>query len=255
MRELLTEVGVIVIGIVIAIGMEQAVESAHRELQLREARRALGVEHQYNLEAFQILTDGQYSKIPEIKQNLALFSYLRDHPGTPDNRWPSDWRVLNVESIPLRDAAWKNAERTNVIQYMSTAEANKYQLEYKLIDYINQRQRDELAQVYVTRRPIIEAGVARKFTPAQIDDEINDLADLLLLYANVGQRQRNLADEGLGYHHAPDERVSVNAAFNKPWMDSHISDANRKASSEAMEAIGRRLDRLGKRFRRDDETH
>lgn len=48
-REFLTEIGTIICGILIALGLEQAVEAAHRHQEVEEARRALEAEIGYDL--------------------------------------------------------------------------------------------------------------------------------------------------------------------------------------------------------------
>ena len=54
-REFLGEVAVIIVGILIAIGLEQGVEALRWRHEVAEARRALGQEVAYNLQALRIM--------------------------------------------------------------------------------------------------------------------------------------------------------------------------------------------------------
>lgn len=56
-REFAKEIGTIVIGVLIALAAEQAVEALHRRHEIREASTALETELAWNLMAFEVQTD------------------------------------------------------------------------------------------------------------------------------------------------------------------------------------------------------
>lgn len=248
-RELLAEIGVIVIGIIIAIGLEQSVEYAHRAAQVREAREALTREHKFNTAAFEVLTGEEYLRVSEIKKNMLLFSFLRNHPKISDSEWKYSWINLNTTfTSPFRDAAWNNAERNNVIQYMPSSEAGRYRREYNVIKLIIDKGNEELSALYEVRRPIIVAGYSKKFTASEIDDELHALSSLLVLYLNVAQRQRNLVQAFPDYRHAPDDRISAKGAFNREWLDQHTSPERIKSVERESSVLGERLRLLNTKF-------
>jgi hypothetical protein len=247
-REFLKEYLIIVIGVLTALGAEQAVEYGHRVGQVRQARHALEREHKYNIEEFALLTDDLYLDVPEVQQDVALFAFLRKHAGHTIDRWPYDFIPLNVQSFRLSDSAWKNAERSNVVQFMPVEEVEKYRREYFLIGYINDRESDTLSKLYDARRPFIEASTVRQFTLPQIDNELDALSDLLLLYLNLAQRQRNLSRAVPEYAHAPDARVSVQSVVSSTWMDQHISKDYQKAHSDLIKSLMLRKQKLDERF-------
>lgn len=255
-RELLAEVGVIVIGIIIAIGLEQSVEYAHRAAQVQEAREALAREHKYNSAAFQILTEEEYLRVSEIKKNMLLFSYLRSRPSFSNADWRYSWANLNTTfTSPLQNAAWKNAERNNIIQFMPNSEADRYRREYVLIDFIIDKGDEEISALYDVRRPIIVAGYSGKFTASEIDEELHALSSLLLLYIYVGQRQRNLAGALPDYRHAPDDRISAKAAFNHEWLDQHTSQERTTSVERKASVLGEQLRHLYTKFYQPNDNN
>ena len=131
---------------------------------------------------------------------------------------------------------------------MPKSEAEKYRREYATINLINEKSTEELSSLYAIRRPVIEAGYSQKFTASEIDEELNSLGDLLLLYIYVAQRQRNLATNFPEYRHAPDERISVKAAFNLEWLNQHGFQTTSKFSDDLGSSISDREDRLDVKF-------
>ena len=247
-REFLIEIGTIICGIVIALGLEQVVEYVHRAEQLQETREALQREHKYNVGSFAILTDVGYAKVEELRRDIALFSYLRDHPNASDADWPVRYIPLNVRSVILSDLAWRTAERSNIIQYMPISEAERYRREYTLVSLINDRQADQLSKVYESRKPIIEAAAAKRFSPSQIQEELSDLSDLMLLYLNISQRQRNLSTFFSDYKSIPDDRMTSAKILGSNWLDGHVDNEYNARNAEFMKSIKSRQDQLDRNF-------
>lgn len=100
-RELAGEVGIIVLGVLIALGAEQLVETAHGNAQVREFRGAVDDELAYDLGSYkQRLILG-----PCVRARLAELDHViaRDRAGRPIRmRGLSHWPM----SLSLRTSVW-----------------------------------------------------------------------------------------------------------------------------------------------------
>jgi hypothetical protein len=91
-------------------------------------------EHQENVERFHRNVRKHLVALALMHNNLRVFTYLRDHPGTPEAKLPGAvmWMIFAEE--PLK-AAWATAERTNVIALMPAKEVRKITADYFNLDY------------------------------------------------------------------------------------------------------------------------
>jgi hypothetical protein len=120
-REFFTHIATIVLGLLIAVGLEQSVEWVHHRSELRETREALRVEREQNRKAFAYNTAAFRFEAQLMKNNLLVLAFLKEHPGTPEDKLPG---VLNWSASyePTVHVAWDAAQQSNVTQYMARAE-------------------------------------------------------------------------------------------------------------------------------------
>ncbi len=105
-RDFLIHIATIVIGLLIAIGLEQTVEYFHRRHQVHELREALRQEREENRKIF-LVNVAQYRVNRAILENdLRIFEYLRQHPGTPEEKLPGvvSWAIPYQATVT---AAWR----------------------------------------------------------------------------------------------------------------------------------------------------
>jgi hypothetical protein len=120
-KDFFIHIATIVIGLLIAVGLEQSVEWVHHRNELREARRALALERRMNVATSQTRTKEFLREEGKLRTNLVIFEYLAKHPGAPASEWPGKLSWTNL-SIGFDDAAWQLAVKSNVTAYMSHAE-------------------------------------------------------------------------------------------------------------------------------------
>jgi hypothetical protein len=105
-----------------------------------------------------------------VPTNLAVFQYLRQHPGAPATQWPG-----NIEwggpIFPCSNDTWKAAQQSGVLEHMPPAEVRHYAA-------INRRCEELAGFVYARRAAIQRAymyAIAQPdpslISPAQIDEE------------------------------------------------------------------------------------
>ena len=79
-RDFFIHIATIVIGLLIAVGLEQAVEYVHDLRRVAETRRALETERLININRFDANTKEFRREMPMLINNRAVFAYLRQHP-------------------------------------------------------------------------------------------------------------------------------------------------------------------------------
>lgn len=192
-KDFLIHIATIVIGLLIAIGLEQTVEWMHHRNELREARRALVLERRRNV-ATSVTRAKEFKRVlGKMQTNLSVFEYLAKHPGAPEADWPGklSWSNLSVE---FDDAAWQVAVKTNVDAYLPHAE---------LVDmtelYGRTNGSNDSGHLFITeaRRAAIFAirePDPSKLTPEQIDREIDLLTDAVYQLSVDGTVLVNLSE-------------------------------------------------------------
>src|SRR5215469_5207944 len=124
-RDFLVHIAIIAIGLCLALGLEQTVEYLHHRHQVAETRRALLQEREDNRRAFAEQTRAWRRTVAELQNNLLVFEYLQQHPGTPQERLPGVllWRV---SALSFSTAAWDAARESEVVALMPRQELEQY---------------------------------------------------------------------------------------------------------------------------------
>ena len=190
-RDILTHLAIVVAGILIAIGLEQAVEYVHHRNQLAEARRELSTEYKINLAVYSTQRVEFDRFIPILQRNLQIFIYLRAHPAAPHAEWPGEFSWYH--SIPrFVDATWKSLQGTGMLALMPQSELQRYTTLY---DFLTRNNEDAANTVGLFRRAMsygLRNQDPASMTPAQLDDAIQSASDALGLYAHMVNLQMNL---------------------------------------------------------------
>jgi hypothetical protein len=171
-KDFFIHIATIVIGLLIAVGLEQSVEWVHHRNELREARRALALERRMNVATSQTRTKEFLREEGKLRTNLVIFEYLAKHPGAPASEWPGKLSWTNL-SIGFDDAAWQLAVKSNVTAYMSHAELLDRSELYGRMNGANDSghlfiREARGAGIFAIREPD-----PSKLTSLQIDSEIN----------------------------------------------------------------------------------
>jgi hypothetical protein len=201
-RDFFIHIATIVIGLCIAVGLEQAVEYIHFHYQVAETREALRVEEEQNARRFALQTRQFLRMTPALQTDLAILLYLRAHPHAPPQSWPGEFH-WNLIAGPYSQAAWKTAQQDGVVEHMPPAEVQRFDDLYT-----------RLERIYAAEAAAREAcGAARSFlirdpdpthlTPADIDKVLDRMTEGLVAYARSGDEQRRLAVRFPNFSPAP----------------------------------------------------
>jgi hypothetical protein len=137
-RDFFIHIITIVIGLLIAIGLEQTVERIHQHYELRETREALEQERKANEKDWASNESDWRTVFVELKNNLTVLEYIRQHPGVPQTALPGE---LKWDQGPLgwKHAVWDAAQQKGVVQRMPLEEANAYQRYYSHMTLMSQQ--------------------------------------------------------------------------------------------------------------------
>ena len=114
----------IVIGLLIAIGLEQTVERFHHRREVAETRTALAEERQKNRQVYRHHIEAYLRDAAVLHNDLRVFSYLQQHPGTTQADLPGVIVWPNHIFEPVT-SAWTAASETNVLSMMPREEVTK----------------------------------------------------------------------------------------------------------------------------------
>jgi hypothetical protein len=130
-REFLSEILVVVVGIAIALSGEQALEWLHWRHQAAETRAALNTEIAHDLDALDFII----SEEPCFDRRLAEAGGALGVPGAPPLKRP-----LGQPQFPnLPIAAWDLARTTGVVSHLPQNEARRYIVIYTNLDWVKAR--------------------------------------------------------------------------------------------------------------------
>jgi len=168
-KEFFIHIATIVLGLLIAVGLEQAVEYFHHRREVAEVREELRGEREANKKSFTSETSHWRWETAELENNLMVLAYLEKHPGTPDEKLPGSL-VWFHESTSPSQAVWDAAKTSGVTSLMHREEIEQYE------DTYNQLRKIDDARAlawdgmnYASRYELTDNRLSH-LSPAQIGD-------------------------------------------------------------------------------------
>jgi hypothetical protein len=223
-RDFFVHIATIVVGLCIAVGIQQTVELIHNHYQLAELRRALQLERQHNYEIHTANTVAWRWGTAELENNLLVFQYLQQHPGTPQEKLPGVllWATSNYEFL---SAAWDAAHQSGLVTLLPREEIEANSSLYSILKKINDVQFDSARTLEEAERYDLSDADPSHLSPAQIDTEIQLTEGALNAAFLRGALLRNLQGN------APDFPATLRSEELK-----EIRHAPRQATSELLGA-------------------
>jgi len=120
-RDFLLHIFTITIGLLIALGLEAAVENLHHRHIVREARENIRREIEQNQQAVKEDLTSLATNEQNMKNNLVVLRRLRNDPATKDLHmtYQFNWSSFN-------ESAWHSARDSGALTYMPTDEVQRY---------------------------------------------------------------------------------------------------------------------------------
>jgi hypothetical protein len=184
-------IATIVIGLLIAIGLEQTVEFFHHRHQVAETREALRIERLMNVNRFAEMTAEFRRRMPILEQNLAVYRFLLAHPGAPAAQWPAtiDWSNL---AVTFFDAAWRVAQQGSILEHMPPDEVRRATELYRRLQLLNEATLAMRSAFNDAQGVAIEEPNPERLTPAQLEQQVARASVVAQRCVAVAQQQFNL---------------------------------------------------------------
>ena len=192
-RDFFIHIATIVVGLLIAVGLEQTVEAIHHRHQVAETREALRKERAINQIEFQIATTEWRRYVPILQTDLAVLHFLEQHPGAPAQNQPGSFRLQTL-LVGFSDSAWKSAQQSGILSLMPPAEIRADADIYARLDILNKQETDRADALDQLRENTMDDPDISHLRSAQLAREIDRLRVCLLVEYRIARSLRNLAD-------------------------------------------------------------
>src|SRR6476469_4498146 len=215
-RDFFVHIVTIVIGLLIALGLEQTVEGFHHRAQVREAREAIAQERAANQQAFAKTTELFRRETKRFQMNLAVLQYLQQHPGAAQDSWPGkiNWHSY---STSFSSAAWETAQHTGVTERMSPTELRHLESVYHELAVVQASGAERLLAINAVRRYMASDADPSRLTATQLANEIDLAEALLIAHYRFGSDMRNLNRVAPDFAPSP-ETDELRAIVHEPPM-------------------------------------
>ena len=217
----------IVIGLLIAIGLEQTVEFIHHRHEVQETRKALAEEHEENRKFFAVDIADFRLVNASMQNNLQVFLFLQQHPGTPEEKLPGvlHWG-LGYE--PAIESVWKNAQETQALSLFPRQEAEADANLYWLLEQLDALAKTAYSAVHSAGSYAIVDPDPSHLTPTQVAEEIEQIKKAIDLIEVWGVF---LSDTHSYY---PDFTPALTSAELQPGRSRSDSEQSKLAAAKAL---------------------
>jgi hypothetical protein len=184
-KDFFIHIATIVIGLMIAVGLEQSVEFFHHRHEVAETRDALREEMDKNIALFHENVERHIMTMAYLHNNLRIFEFLRDHAGTPQEKLPGIlyWPIF---VSPPQKAAWTTAEHTGVLALMPRAEVREAADNYVRLDYAWEAYQPVIASLTQCTTFFAQTPDISTLSPASVASEIEIIKQTLAREAVFG---------------------------------------------------------------------
>jgi hypothetical protein len=182
----------IVIGLLIAVGLEQTVEYFHHRRQVAEIRRSLAEERRINELIFASACNEFRRYAPILLGSLQTLTYLHAHPDAPPSQWPGrfSFYMLNTR---FQDSAWKTALQSAALEYMPRAEVRTYSDVYARLAEVSDESVAEFHAVIRAKSFMLQLTEPSTFNSEQSIQAYALVSDVVTNLYLMGIGERNLA--------------------------------------------------------------
>ncbi len=170
-RDAALHLGIVTVGLFIALSLEALVEHIHNRHLVAEARANIREELQINHEAAQKNIGLVQQNIDTLKDNIDTIHLLQSRP---KDFHGSITNTMSFDS--LNDAAWRTARDTGALSFMPYKEVQRYSDIYMLTDLVNQKAIATGEQSFNAQIPTLMGYEITSIPPDQLIQMLHDNA-------------------------------------------------------------------------------
>ena len=194
-RDFFIHIATIVIGLLIAIGLEQSVEWLHHRHIVHEARENIRHELEVNRDNTQKNLDAVAANAANMKSNVAKARTMRDSPRSVlhgEMHFTFSWDSFS-------ESAWLSARDSGALTYMPSDEVQRYADVYSEQEIINKQAVDIFTHQSEIMAPLLiepdDAVIPRDEIQPVITGSAVTYTRLETLHELLGELQRLYAEE------------------------------------------------------------
>jgi hypothetical protein len=192
----------IVIGLLIAVSLEQTVEFFHHRQQVAEIRRSLAEERRINEVIFTSACNEFRRYAPILLGSLQTLTYLRTHLGAPPSQWPGRFSFYMLITR-FQDSAWRTALQSAALAYMPRAEVRTYSDIYTRLAEVSDESLAEFHAVIGAKSFMLQITDPSTFNSEQSIQAYTRVSDAVTSLYLMGVGERNIARLYSDFHSPP----------------------------------------------------
>lgn len=172
-REALVHIGIMTVGLFIALSLEGLVEYAHHKELVHQARENIRHEIEENHKAAQHNLSDLSQNAATAQAGLTTLRYMRAHPNAHNQSIN-----YHMQLVDLSDAAWRTARDTGALGYMPYNEVQRYASIYGSQSSISDKASQIITREAETLAPLFATGGGgfANIPPDQYNDMLRDTA-------------------------------------------------------------------------------
>jgi hypothetical protein len=201
-RDFFIHIATIVVGLLIAIGLEQSVEALHHRHELRETRDALERERLENIHTFGLNTQGLRNNVAVLRNNLLVMTYVKEHPHATRAELPGILQWSNY-SQTMNELAWHTAQTSNIVQLMPREESTHYSGLYDMLNALNTCESESWNATTQAQMFTFIDPDPTHLSAADVDHEIKLLGDALIAKYRLANQMDGLHRSDPGFAPSP----------------------------------------------------
>jgi hypothetical protein len=213
-RDFLLHIATIVVGLLIAISLEQTVEYLHHRHQVEATREALRVEVDKTRTDIDDCVVAIRRGHAALDNNLTVLLYLKQHPGTPPSKLPGilTWHSATDE---LSTSAWTTASQSTVLTLFPDHEVASYNNFYRHIALVNQASEAYWITMNDARLYAFHDPDPTHMSPAELDETIartkSAIESLYIFASAIATLNRQFPDFARGFPSAEGNQIAHTA--------------------------------------------
>jgi len=193
-KDFFIHIATIVVGLLIAVGLEQIVERVHQRYELRDTREELAHEFEANRENIKADEVKWLSTTAQLQNDLLVLQYIRQHPGTAQTELPGDLRWVQLP-FQWDHAVWDAAQQNGVVRLMPLKEANSNQEFYTIMATMAEQSLHDWDAINDAHRFDLVDPDPTHLSPQKLDDVIQLTATALEKHIQFGYSFGRYAQE------------------------------------------------------------
>ena len=163
-KDFFIHIATIVVGLIIAVGLEQTVEFFHHRHQLHESRAAIHEELEVNTRLLREILSTTQAAQKVMQRNAALL-----HATGPSDKTPTTALVYTWDIPYPHSSAWQDAKASGAVNYMAPGERSQADYIYGDLDLAETFAMDWLKQNNIAATIARSAPTVGELTPQDRD--------------------------------------------------------------------------------------